>query len=119
VAAGATSIPISPAIVVSGAFQNVTASPTTGQPFVIFGTASGSYATNVGFHKDAFTLAMVPMWAPPGGKGVIDVSQQTYKGFTVKVTEFYDGVNDNSIMRLDVLFGWSATYPELSVKFAT
>ncbi len=119
VAAAATSIPISPAIVTSGAFQNVTASPTTGQPFVIFGTASGSYQTNIGFHKDAFTLATVPMWAPPGGKGVIDVAQETYKGFTIKVTEFYDGVNDNSIMRLDVLFGWAATYPELAVKYAT
>ena len=119
VAGGATSIPISPAIVTSGAFQNVTASPTAGQPFVIFGTASGSYQANVGFHKDAFTLAMVPMWAPPGGKGVIDVAQETYKGFTVKVTEFYDGVNDNSIMRLDVLFGWAATYPELSTLYAT
>lgn len=118
-AAGTTSLPISPAIVPSGAFQNVTASPTTGQPFTIFGTASSGYATNVGYHKDAFTLAMVPMWAPPGGKGVIDVSQQTHNGFTVKVTEFYDGVNDNSIMRLDVLFGWAATYPELSVKYAT
>ena len=119
VAAAAVSIPISPAIVTSGAFQNVTASPTTGQPFVIFGTASGSYQANIGFHKDAFTLAMVPMWAPPGGKGVIDVAQETYKGFTVKVTEFYDGVNDNSIMRLDVLFGWAATYPELSTVYAT
>jgi hypothetical protein len=119
VAAGATSIPISPAIIPTGAFQNVTASPTAGQPFVIFGTASGAYQTNVGFHKDAFTLAMVPMWAPPGGKGVIDVAQETYKGFTIKVTEFYDGVNDNSIMRLDVLFGWAATYPELAVKYAT
>lgn len=119
VAAAAVTIPISPAIVTSGAFQNVTASPTTGAPFVIFGTASGSYQANVGFHKDAFTLAMVPMWAPPGGKGVIDVAQETYKGFTVKVTEFYDGVNDNSIMRLDVLFGWAATYPELSTVYAT
>lgn len=118
-AAGAVSIPIAPAIVTSGAFQNVTASPTTGAPFTIFGTASGAYQANVGFHKDAFTLAMVPMWAPPGGKGVIDVAQETYKGFTVKVTEFYDGVNDNSIMRLDVLFGWAATYPELAVKYAT
>lgn len=116
---GATSIPIAPAIVTSGAFQNVTASPTSGAPFTIFGTAGGSYQANVGFHKDAFTLAMVPMWAPPGGKGVIDVAQETYKGFTVKVTEFYDGVNDNSIMRLDVLFGWAATYPELAVKYAT
>ena len=117
--AGATVLPLSPALVTSGAFQNVTASPTTGLPFTIFGVASGAYQANVGFHKDAFTLAMVPMWAPPGGKGVIDVAQESYKGFNIKVTEFYDGVNDNSIMRLDVLFGWAATYPELAVKYAT
>ena len=116
---GSTSLPISPAIVTSGAFQNVTASPTTAAPYVIVGAASTGYQTNVAFHKDAFTLAMVPLWAPPGGKGVIDVAQETYKGYTIKVTEFYDGVNDNSIMRLDVLFGWAATYPELSVKYYT
>lgn len=119
VASGATSIPISPAIVTSGAFQNVTASPANGATITIFGTASGSYSANVAYHKDAFTLAMVPMWAPPGGKGVIDVAQETYKGFTIKVTEFYDGVNDNSIMRLDVLFGWAATYPELACVYGT
>jgi hypothetical protein len=119
VAVGATSIPISPAIVTSGAFQNVTASPTTAQPYVIVGSASTAYQCNTAFHKDAFTLAMVPMWAPPGGKGVIDVAQETYKGYTIKVTEFYDGLNDKSIMRLDVLFGWAATYPELSVKYYT
>lgn len=118
VAAAATVLPIAPAIVTSGAFQNVTASPTNGSPFTIFGTASGSYTASVGLHKDAFTLAMVPMWAPPGGKGVIDVSQMTDEGFTVKVTEFYDGINDNSIMRIDVLFGWAATYPELSCLYA-
>lgn len=115
----ATTINISPAIVVSGAFQNVTASPTSGQPYVIVGAASTSYGTNVGFHKDAFTLAMVPMWAPRGGRGVIDVSQRSEDGFTIKVTEFYDGINDNSIMRMDVLFGWAATYPELSTKYYT
>jgi hypothetical protein len=119
VALAATSIPISPAIVTSGPFQNVTASPTTGAPYVIIGAASTAYNTNVAFHKDAFTLAMVPMWAPPGGKGVIDVAQKSEDGFTVKVTEFYDGINDNSIMRIDVLFGWVATYPELSVKYYT
>lgn len=119
VAVGATSIPISPAIVTSGAFQNVTASPTNGAAYTIRGAASTSYGCNVAFHQDAFTLAMVPMWAPPGGKGVIDVAQETMDGFTLKVTEFYDGVNDNSIMRIDVLFGWAATYPELSAKFYT
>lgn len=118
VAAAATSIPISPAIVTSGAFQNVSASPTTGSPFVIFGTVSASYTTNVAFHEDAFTLAMVPMYAPPSGKGVIDVAQETYKNMSLKATEFYDGINDNYIIRLDVLFGWAAPYPELAVKYA-
>jgi len=113
---GATSIPISPAIVPSGAFQNVTASPTTAQPYVIRGAASTAYGTNVAYHKDAFTLAMVPMWMPPK-TGVMDVAQETHQGMTVKVTQVYDGVNDNSLMRIDVLFGWAATYPELAVKF--
>lgn len=118
VAAAATTLPISPAIVTSGAFQNVTASPANGAAFTIFGTASGSYSANVAYHKDAFTLAMVPMYAPPSGKGVIDVAVQSYKGMNIKVTEFYDGVNDNYIMRLDVLFGWAATYPELACLYA-
>jgi hypothetical protein len=115
----ATSLLISPAIVNSGAFQNVTVSPANAATITIFGTASGSFNANVGFHKDAFTLAMVPMYAPPGGKGVIDVAQETYKGMTMKVTEFYDGINDNYIIRFDVLFGWAATYPELACIFAT
>lgn len=119
VPAAATSIPISPAIVTSGAFQNVTASPTTGQPYVIQGAASTSYSTNIAYHRDAFTLAMVPMAAPPSGKGNVSVSQRTEDGMTVKVTEYYDAINDVMGMRFDVLFGWAATYPELSCKYYT
>ena len=116
VAAAATVLPISPSLVVSGAFQNASASPTSGSPFVIFGTASGAFAANVGYHRDAFTLAMVPMESP--GKNVVDVEQMSDQGITVKVTKFYDGINDNQIMRLDVLFGWAAPYPELACLFA-
>lgn len=114
-AGGATALPISPAIVPTGAFQNVT-NATTAANFVIRGAASTAYSTNVAYHKDAFTLAMVPMWMPPK-TGVMDVAQETHEGMTVKVTQVYDGVNDNSLMRIDVLFGWAATYPELSTKF--
>ena len=117
-ASGATSLSISPAITTSGAFQNVTASPANSATITIFGTASGSYNTNVAFHKDAFTLAMVPMWEPPK-TGVLDVAMESYKGMNLKVTQFYDGINDNCIMRMDVLFGWAATYPELACLYAT
>lgn len=117
-AGSATTLAISPALVPSGAFQNVTTSPANSAGITVFGTASGSYSFNPAFHKDAFTLAMVPMWAPAGGKGVVDVSQVEYKGFRLKVTEFYDGMADVSIMRLDVLYGWAAPYPELSCGYA-
>lgn len=113
---GATSIPISPAIVTSGAFQNVTASPTNGQPYVIFGAAGQSYSTNIACHKDAFTLACVPLWAPPKN-GVSEVSQKSYKGLNLRVVEGYDVTNDVSVMRIDILFGWAATYPELALKY--
>lgn len=116
---GATTIPVSPALVTSGAFQNVSASPTNTTPYVIVGAASTAYGTNIAYHKDAFTLAMVPMFAPPSGKGNVSVSQQTEDGMSVKVTEYYDAINDVMGMRFDVLFGWAATYPELSVKYYT
>ncbi len=115
---GATTINIAPAIVTSGTFQNVSASPTTAQPYVIIGAASTDYRTNVAFHRDAYTLAMVPLWQPPA-RGVLSSDQQTHQGFTLRVVEFYDGVNDNAIFRIDVLFGWAVTYGELAVKYYT
>jgi P22 coat protein - gene protein 5 len=114
-ASSATSVSISPAITPSGAFQNVTASPANSATITILGAASAAYDSNIMYHRDAFTLAMVPMFEPANGTGA-KVTQMSDDGFTVKVTQFYDGVNDNNLMRLDVLFGWAATYPELASK---
>ena len=115
VAGAATSVAIFPAITTSGAFQTVTASPANGAAITILGAASAAYDSNVIYHRDAFTLAMVPMSVPDAGTGA-KVTQMSDDGFTVKVTSFYDGVNDNNIMRLDVLFGWAAPYAELACK---
>ena len=115
VLAGATSIPIYPSITPTGAFQSVTASPANAAAITIQGAASAAYDANVLFQRDAFTLAMVPMAEPSTGTGA-KVTQMSDDGFTVKVTEAYDAVNDNNFMRLDVLFGWAAPYPELACK---
>ena len=116
---GAVSIAISPSLTPTGAFQNVTASPANAAVITLYGVASGSYNANVAFDKDAFTLAMVPMYSPPGGKGVIDVASNSYKGMSIRVIEYYDGTNDVHNMRFDVLFGWAAPYPELAVIYGT
>lgn len=112
VAAGATSLSISPAITPTGQFQNVTASPanTAG---LTFGAASGAVQANIGFHRDAFTLACVPM-ATFGRSGVVDMKTETYKGISLRMIKFYDGVNDDLITRFDVLYGWASPYPELA-----
>ena len=47
---------------------------------------------------------------------MVGVSQKTHNGFTIRVFEYYDGKNDESVMRLDVLFGWAATIPSCPPK---
>ena len=114
---GATILFISPAITATGAFQNVTSTTTAGN-WILRGAASTTYSTSVAFHNDAFTLAMVPLWTPPSGQGVKS-SVHSDEGFTLTVTEGFDIINYNNIIRIDVLFGWAAPYPQLSAKYYT
>jgi hypothetical protein len=97
---------MSPAMIWSGAFQNVAvASGTTdlnGAALTFQGTASTGYRQNLVFCKNAFALVSVPMVKPPGA---VDVSRQSYKGTNVRVIPVYDGTNDVSKWRLDILYG--------------
>ena len=54
------------------------------------------------FTKNAFALVSVPLVSPPGA---VDVSRQSYKGTNVRVIPVYDGTNDISKWRLDILYG--------------
>lgn len=77
------------------------------------GAASTAFTENLFFHKNAFGLVMVPMVSPPGA---VDVGRRTYKGFSVRVIPYYDGGNDVSNWRLDVLYGVKAIDPRLAVR---
>ena len=77
------------------------------------GVASTGYAQNLFFHKNAFGLVMVPMVAPPGA---VDVARRSYKGYSVRVIPYYDGLNDVSNWRLDVLYGVKCIDPRLAVR---
>jgi hypothetical protein len=118
-AGGVASLTISPAIIISGAFQTVQlASGTTlptGGTVTWAATASTSYSQNIAFHRNAFALAVVPMDRPPGA---VDVARETYKGLSVRVIPVYDGINDASMWRLDVLYGFAAIDPRLACRMA-
>lgn len=75
--------------------------------------ASHSLRESVFLHKNAIALTMVPMVSPPGA---VDVGRRTYKGISVRVVPYYDGTNDESNWRLDVLYGVDCIDPRMGVR---
>lgn len=109
----------SPAIIWTGAFQTAAiASGVTDlntKAITAKGTASTAYRQNMVFRKDAFALVTVPLVSPPGA---VDVSRQSYKGINVRVIPVYDGTNDVSKWRLDVLYGVKTIDPRQAVRLS-
>lgn len=110
-----TTLTISPPIITSGAFQTVSAAALDTATITVVGTASTGYAQNMVFRKNAFALVMVPLVKPPGA---VDVGRRSYKGYQVRVIPYYDGTNDVSNWRLDVLYGVKAVDPRQATRLS-
>jgi hypothetical protein len=110
---GNLTLTIAPQIITTGPFQNVSAVPASGAALTFVGTANTAYSPSIAFHKNAFALCMVPMVRPPGS---VDCSRVSKNGISVRVIPFYDGVNDVSTWRLDVLYGIKTIDRRLAVR---
>jgi hypothetical protein len=110
---GNLTMTIAPQIITSGAFKNCSAAPADNAALTFVGTPNTAYTNNLMFHKNAFALCMVPMVKPPGA---VDVSRVSKNGISVRVIPFYDGVNDLSTWRLDVLYGIQTVDRRLAVR---
>lgn len=112
---GNLTMTISPPIITSGAFQTVSAAPADNAALTFLGAASTSYRQNLAFHKNAFALVSVPLERPAGA---VDVARKSYKGLSVRLIPYYDGANDVSNYRLDVLYGTKTIDPRLAVRLS-
>jgi hypothetical protein len=116
VAAGATSIPIYPALIPGGAggaqapYQTVLASPADQAQIVGITNASETYRQNFVFVPEAVTLAIVPLEMPT--RGVMESYRDSLDGVSMRLITFYDGIADQAITRLDVLYGSLWVRPE-------
>jgi P22 coat protein - gene protein 5 len=111
--AGNMTINISPAIIFGGAFQNVSAAPTTTGAVTVTGAASTSFPQNLAFHKNFGTLAMADLPLPGG----VDFAKRAeYRGFRIRVVRAYDINGDRMPLRTDVLYGTKALLPEIAVR---
>lgn len=122
VAAGATSIPIYPAIVPAVAgqavqYQTVDVSPASGAAVnpVSGLVASTQYTKNFAYAPEAVTLATADLEIP---HNVHEAAREEFDGVSMRmVTDYFIGT-DQLITRLDVLYGYLWIRPEWAVIVA-
>ena len=109
-----TSIKISPAIYTSAnALATVDSFPQDGAAITFLGAASGTYAQNLVYHKDAITFATADLLLP---QGVDMASRQVHNGISLRVVRQYDINNDRMPCRIDVLYGYGVIRPQMAVR---
>ena len=112
-ATGPAALTISPPIITSGPHQTVSAAPADNAEITVFGGAQTAWPVNLGFHKNAFALVTVPLEMPDGAAFK---ARETHKGLSVRVVKDYDIDADTDIIRLDILYGVKAVYPDLACR---
>ena len=106
---------IAPAIITSGPYQTVDSVPADGAAITMMGTGSAQYAQNLVFHKNAFALVMADLEMPDGA---VFKARESQNGFSMRVVKYYDGEMDEDKIRLDVLYGVKAIYPDLATRLS-
>jgi hypothetical protein len=119
-AAGGTSVTVSPAIIYGGQFQNVTNTPGSTAAITVQGVASSAATRVTGpqsivCHRNAFTLATADLVLPNGVDFAGRASDKN-TGMSIRIVKQYTINNDSIPTRLDLLAGWAPLYPELSCR---
>lgn len=114
---GNAALSIFPAINTSASnqqYQTVTAGPANAAAVTWDIAASTQYSANLAYHKDAFTLATADLEdvAQYGAWG----ARRMHKGISLRIARQYAIGTDTVPVRIDVLYGWAAVYPELACK---
>lgn len=112
-AGGAGTLQISPALVTSGARQNVTGSPADNVAITKVGGASAVYKPSLAFHKDAFAFATADLVMP---EGVDFAKRESLDGISMRIVRQYDINNDKFPCRLDILYGYKTLRAELAAR---
>lgn len=110
---GNATLTISPAIITTGPYQTVSAAPADNAAITVKGSAATAYPQNLAFHKNAFALVTCPLEMPDGAAFK---ARESHNGLSVRVIKDYDIDTDEDIIRLDVLYGREAIFPDLAVR---
>lgn len=113
-------------ITLVGKFANASASPAASAQIYVWGTATVANVASMtspqclGWSRDGITLAMVDLYMPGKGEGVVPVrAQDPDMGMTCLYMKGYDIREYSEISRLDILYGTTFPRPEHVVRTAS
>jgi hypothetical protein len=111
---GPATLTISPPMIIDGPYQTVTTAPANDAVIVVkTGAGGATHPQNLGFHKNAITLAMAPLDMPTDGASA---ARESFKGISIRSVRQYDITNDKTVFRFDILYGIKAQNPDFACR---
>ena len=110
---GAGNITVAPIYSSGNALATVNSLPGNSKAVVFVGAASGTYAQNLVYHKDAIAFATADLLLP---QGVDMASRAVHNGISLRVVRQYDINNDRMPCRVDVLYGYNTIRPQMACR---
>ena len=112
-AAGDWTVTVAPMYSAAHALATMDALPVASAVVTFLGSASGQYAQNLVYHKDAVTFATADLLLP---QGVDMAARAVHNGISLRVVRQYDINNDRMPCRIDVLYGYSTIRPQMACR---
>jgi len=112
-ATGAGTLTISPAIIASGPYQNVSNAAANNKALTFIGAASTAYKQSLLFDKGFATFATADLVLP---ENVHMASRRVYDGISMRMVSDYSIVKDVFYTRIDVLYGWKILRDSLATR---
>jgi len=114
---GLSSLTITPAIITSGAYQNVNSVPADSANITLVGSANTGYAQNLMFAKNAIQLVTVPLIIDPAMTWASRATDPD-TGLSIRIAKEYDITNDKIQTRLDIMYGVKALRTDAGVRLS-
>ena len=114
---GTATITISPPMITSGAFQNVSAAPSDSATITyITATASTTYTYNTLLRPESIALVSAKLSMPFTGQASYSTDKET--GISVRYWRSSDSTNDTHMHRFDVLYGVKNVDPRRGLRLS-
>lgn len=114
--AGNMTIQISPAITPGGPSQTTDSTAVNGAAITLLGSANQQSSMGLAFAEEAFVMGTADLYLP--SKGVVEAARAVddQLNISMRIIHAYDINMDREPSRVDVIYGFATTYPEMAVR---